>query len=242
MRALFLIFASLFIIPQAFGDDELKQYAELQALYVETTMEAISLSLTETSDFLGRNPEADEMLQHNTLAKYVDRTPGLRAIIYVNEKGDLKADSFTYPARKIKLKDREYVKQSMNSTEQKLYISKPVVGRSSGVPFVPISQPILDRNNKAYGVIAGILTPEILIKQDMLCNQCFSGVFRNDNTPLITYPSTASYKVESLNAFLDSKKNGFHEAQTNGQTLHSWVIHSEKFPLSIIVSTFMTEQ
>ncbi len=241
MRTLFLMIASLLFTHQVFANDELKQYAELQALHVETTLEVINLSLTETSDFLARNPDADELMRHNTLATYVERTPGLRAIIHIDEKGNLTTDSFTYPTRNIKLTDREYVKQAMASNQPKLYISKPVVGRSSGVPFVPISQPILDRNNNAQGAIAGILTPEILIKQDMLCTLCFSGVFRNDNQSLITYPSTASNENASLTEFLKTKKNGFHVSKTDTQFLHSWVIHSEKFPVSIIVSKFMTE-
>lgn len=242
MRTLFFSLLTLLISTVASANDELKQYAELQALHVETTLQAIDLSLQEASDFLSRNPDADEMLRHTTLGKYVERTPGLRAIIQIDKSGQLKADSFTFPVRNISLKDRAYVKNVLNSEKLFLYISSPVVGRSSGVPFVPISRAMTDRNNEPQGVVAGILTPEILIKQELLCNKCFAGVFREDLAPLVTYPSTASFSDGSLTDFLKQKQSGFHTLTKETQELQSWIIHSEKFQLSVVVSKFMTEQ
>lgn len=123
-----------------YAADDIRDYAEFQAFHAENTIQAIDLALLDASELIERNPEAEELVLHTTLAKYVERTPGLRAIISTDHTGQLKIDSFTYPAKDIDLSDREYVKTALNNAERDLYIGSPLVGRSSGAAFVPFAR------------------------------------------------------------------------------------------------------
>ncbi|WP_419799994.1 hypothetical protein [Terasakiella sp.] len=176
-----------------YAADDIRDYAEFQAFHAENTIQAIDLALLDASELIERNPEAEELVLHTTLAKYVERTPGLRAIISTDHTGQLKIDSFTYPAKDIDLSDREYVKTALNNAERDLYIGSPLVGRSSGAAFVPFARALLDSDKKSLGAIAGIIHPGFLIKQDALCPQCIVSLFNDRNEVLVSYPSNTNY-------------------------------------------------
>lgn len=225
----------------AYADDTLKKFADFQRLHVEKSIEAIDLAMLDASDFLERNPDKNELILHDTLSKYVKRTPGLRAIIVMDKNGRLKIDSFTYPARSLDLKDREYVKQSLSAKDRTLYIGQPVIGRSSGAAFIPFSRPLLDTDGNPTGVIASILSPGFLINQENVCPQCLVGVFQHGHT-LATYPSNTTYPSEYLTQIEKSDHNSLIEFTIQNQAFTAWVMKLDKYQVDITLTKMNTQK
>ena len=100
------------------------------------------IALTAVSDILERNPNTEDIIVHGALKRYADKVKGLRAIIVTDSKGFLKYDSFSFPARELDLSDRHYIKAARLATGREFIIANPVIGRTSGIPFVPVSRPI----------------------------------------------------------------------------------------------------
>lgn len=234
-----VFFLTLFFTTPGWADNHIQEYADFQAFHVEKTVQAIDLALLDSSEFVERNLSADELVLHNTLTKYVERTPGLRAIIATNEKGQLTLDSFTYPAKDISLADRSYVKAALSQTDRTLYIGSPLVGRSSGAAFVPFARPLLNANKKAIGAIAGIIHPGFLIKQDTLCPQCIVTLINERNEVLVSYPSNTDFPdtfIDRINAMEDS---GMLEGTINDHQIQTWVTILDDYKIRVSISKFL---
>lgn len=229
---------SVVAAQSTYAADDIRDYAEFQAFHAEKTIQAIDLALLDASELIERNPEAEELVLHTTLAKYVERTPGLRAIISTNRTGQLKIDSFTYPAKDIDLSDREYVKTVLNAEERDLYIGSPLVGRSSGAAFVPFARALLDSDKKALGAIAGIIHPGFLIKQDALCPQCIVSLFNDRNEVLVSYPSNTHYPGDFIEKINELNTNGELNGTINEHKIQTWVIILKKYNVRVSVSKF----
>ena len=63
------------------------------------------------------------------------------------------------PAPPINLSDREHYKVHVHSTEDKLFISKPVVGRASGQWSVQVTRRFLNSDGTFGGVVVASLNP-----------------------------------------------------------------------------------
>ena len=170
----------LFSLSAHANDKEMKLSVEFQAINAEALLRTMDLALLGAADVLERDSQANELIIHEALGRYVKRAPGLRAIIATDKNGILKHDSFRYPAANVDLKDRQYVKEALKKTEREIYIGSPKKGRTSGVAFLPMSQPIFDLDKNVVGVVAGIVTPDKLVRQSILCEACFVGIFKED--------------------------------------------------------------
>jgi hypothetical protein len=62
------------------------------------------------------------------------------------------------------LSDREHYKVHVNSNEDRLFISKPVIGRASGKWSVQISRRFLNSDGTFAGVVVASLDPEHFTK------------------------------------------------------------------------------
>ncbi|NVK18503.1 MAG: hypothetical protein HWE30_07415 [Methylocystaceae bacterium] len=241
MRLLFLFLSAFFLSNTAHADEELKEYADYQVLHVKNTIKSIDLTLLESIDFLNRNLGKEEATLHKSLLQYAERTPGLRAIIVTDTKGKLKLDSFSYPTKNINLADREYVKNATALNNQSLYIGQPVVGRSSGTAFLPFSRALLNANKESQGVIAAIMHPGFLIKQDMLCAQCFVAVFNSHQKLVVSYPTNASFPDDFI-AMLQAESQGHViKHQLNGQPVTTLKAPISDFGLTLTVSKFSNQ-
>jgi len=236
MRTLFAALSFVFFLTPAQANDDLKKYAEFQALYTEQIIKSIDQVLIEASQMLERNLDEKELILHTSLSRYVERIPGIRALITTDEKGFLWIDSFTYPARDIKLIDREYVKHALNSNTRELYIGHPVIGRSSGVSFIPLARPLLSLNKKPLGALAAILTPDTLIKRDILCKQCSVIIFGADGRKLTSYPPSLIYPENFYKKVIAQKATSIFDSKLGDTVSKSIVISFDTYGLSVVVS------
>jgi diguanylate cyclase (GGDEF)-like protein len=68
------------------------------------------------------------------------------------------------PAPAIDLSDREHYKIHVNSSEDRLFVSKPVIGRASGKWSVQVSRRFLNSDGTLAGVVVASLDPQHLTK------------------------------------------------------------------------------
>lgn len=233
------LFISAPLVP-SYGDDKLKAYADLQVMHVMSTIEGIEQALNESALYLERDPNGAQKDQHEALAKYVDRTPGLRAIIVIGADGRLKIDSFTYPAKDIDLSDRAYVKAARQMKQRALYIGTPVVGRSSGAAFIPFSTSLLSADKDNIGAMAGVIHPGFLLNQESDCARCFVGVFNDRHDLMVSYPSESSYPPAFLEQIKAQKEQGMIESEINDIKFISRVDFILPYAVKVVTSKFLT--
>jgi diguanylate cyclase (GGDEF)-like protein len=134
-----------------FEENVLRSIAEIDKalLYLRRTIE-------------NRGPSTD-------LGALLNSTDGLNDVILqlaiIDGKGILRASNVgPQPAPALDLSDREHFKVHVNSTEDKLFISKPIVGRASGQWSVQFTRRFLDHNGAFAGVVVCSLDPYHLTK------------------------------------------------------------------------------
>lgn len=241
MRALLLTLCALFLTTNVHASEELTIYANLQKSHVQDNINAIEGAIQRARHILLEDATRSEQALHSELEQIVQHTAGLRAIIYVDKEGTLNVDSFTYPARRINLSDREYVKAVAGKTTPDLYIGQPVQGRSSGVSFIPLSLSVMLDNGQSRGVVAGIVTPDALIRQDILCTHCFMGIFTTDGTKLVSYPSSTRYGPRFLADAAPHANGPAFKHQFGNQNVLSMYKTVEGFDLHIILSHLISD-
>lgn len=85
-------------------------------------------------------------------------------VAIINKNGFLETSSLTSaaPAKPLDLSDREHFRVHLNSTDDTLFISKPVLGRASGKWSVQLTRKILDSQQNLLGVVVISLDPYYL--------------------------------------------------------------------------------
>ena len=91
-------------------------------------------------------------------------------VAIIDAKGIMRASNVgPQPAPPIDLSDREHYRVHLDSNEDKLFISKPVVGRASGQWSVQFTRRFLDRNGavrRRRGGLAQSQPPDQVLRQD----------------------------------------------------------------------------
>lgn len=86
-------------------------------------------------------------------------------VAIINSSGVMRASNAgPQPAPPLDLSDREHFKVHVNSGEDRLFISKPVVGRASGKWSVQFSRRFLNPDKSFAGVVVASLDPEHFTK------------------------------------------------------------------------------
>lgn len=95
----------------------------------------------------------DEKLLHEVMHDRIRVTPQIRGIIAISPKGIVKAPGLEYPARPIRLEDRDYFKYHAKNTDLKPFFGQTILSRSDGKWLIPMTQ----RINKPDGDFGGII-------------------------------------------------------------------------------------
>src|SRR5882672_10356224 len=97
----------------------------------------------------------------NTIANTTDVLSEIIVqVAIIDSSGIMRASNVgPQPAPPLDLSDRSHYKVHVNSGEDRLFISKPVIGRASGKWSVQVTRRFLDQNGKFAGVIVASLDP-----------------------------------------------------------------------------------
>ena len=186
------IFGSTLPAKSAEGDAQVAIEARVLALNerVEGIMGEARVALVSASDHLARGMDEGEAIAHAYMKRQVLLTRGLRAILGINADGYIIADSYNSPPPGVNLAKREYF-IAAQETHADFAVYHTVIGKTSGVPFVPLGLPRKSVSGRFNGVVVGILQPDSLLGRMFPCRDCVMSVvlLDDDPKPLISRPA-----------------------------------------------------
>ncbi|AVX04300.1 hypothetical protein MXMO3_01775 [Maritalea myrionectae] len=176
---------------------------------------------------------------HAYLNRIKAQLPEARAVLVLGADGMLLHDSFSFPALELDLSQRVYFKEAVARRGARLYVGTAKIGKSSGVPFIPVAKAIYDGPD-LVGVVTLIITPARLLQQSRWddCLYCYVEILRADGQTLTSYPSNAERPEDFLMSLdlqnasvMGFKRMMFHELPTKT----SW-IKNKDYPLITVYS------
>jgi hypothetical protein len=182
------------VVPQELMR-EVRTTVALNRLSAERVLLAIDHAL-DTAGYALKITNNDRVI-HEEFREIAERLPGVRAVIAINGLGNLAVDSYTYPTPTLHLGDREYVIAARSRLG--LHIGATQKGRTSGVPFLPVSKQVGDY------VIAAIVSPHFLIHEEGRCFDCVSALMREDGSIIASFPPAADIPNHVLSLPLINK-------------------------------------
>jgi hypothetical protein len=165
---------------QALADSTGRRISQIQSLFVAI----------ET--LLSNNLNDDEV--HRALNRMIKGIPFVRAFIIIGENGTLAYDSSVLPAASMDLSDRLYFQQTVKSPLHDLWVAPPISGRSSSLPFIPMTSRI-HASGKDWVVVA-IVIPDQLIDPAFRCPACAVILLDGQGNLLASAP--AGYQIPSI--------------------------------------------
>ncbi|MFC4236267.1 hypothetical protein ACFOY8_13705 [Thalassospira xianhensis] len=196
--------------------------------------------LRRSADLLRDRRGMSEIVVQATLAKYADDASGVRAILFIDDKGILQIDSTRYPADKLNLSDRDYFIDALGHHTDQVRVGAPVTGQQSGVPFLPVTTKVASSNGNVMGVLIAVMTPDVLVSLSKTCEFCFISVFTQDGSPLITVPSQIVLPSDFFEHLgVTDELTGTAETRLKTYPAQTVWRKSTEFPI-IVTSSFVT--
>ncbi|WOF74597.1 hypothetical protein QMT40_002251 [Parvibaculaceae bacterium PLY_AMNH_Bact1] len=204
--------------------------------------ESLATSISFAFDYLTTfvsEAHPPDYLTHAELKATTDRLDGVRSILVVSEDGAIRHDAFSFPAPKINVAERQYFQQAMLNPG--LVVGERVVGRTSGVPFIPVSiyKPALN------GVLTAIVDPRKLRDSLDWCRNisasCGGAIVNTDGAIVTASPARAPIHKE-VSKILVSKpewQGTFIYERPNFRMLVAFR-KSERFPIIVWASQTLT--
>lgn len=197
-RVLFFVFGFLSCIsvgrvgfadsPRGFTKSEIKTNTSLLDYHTSLILGKTNIALLGLAEIIKRQDLAEEEA-HALFGKTVGYLSGVRAIIFIAADGALKFDSFSFPVPKVNLSGRSYFKKAKRVDETQLIIEKPVKGKTSKIPFLPIAKSVW-KKDELLGVLTAVITPSALVANDAFnnCLHCVSLVTDLEGNIISSYP------------------------------------------------------
>ncbi|HYD98332.1 MAG TPA: ATP-binding protein [Alphaproteobacteria bacterium] len=135
----------------------------------------------------------NDLRAHNLLAAQVQRLPQARSLIVTDGAGRIILDSSTTAPPPLDLSDRDYVAAHM-AAEIGLHVGRPVKGRTSGRPFIPVSM-ALRQGGRLLAVIVAVVEPDYFSAFYRSLDIGAGGavaLYRADGTRLVRSPETGA--------------------------------------------------
>lgn len=194
-RVLFFVFGLLFCVksgladsPRGFTKSEIKINTQLLDYHTSSMLGKTNIALLGLAEIIKRQ-DLEEQEAHDLFGKTVGYLSGVRAIIFIAANGALKFDSFSYPVPKVNLSKRSYFKKASAIDEDQLIIEKPVKGKTSKIPFLPIAKSVW-KEDTLLGVLTAVITPSALVANNAFnnCLHCVSLVADLEGNIISSYP------------------------------------------------------
>lgn len=205
---------------------------------VESLATSISFAFDYLTTFMSEAHPPD-FLTHAELKATTDRLDGVRSILVVGKDGTIRHDAFSFPAPNINVGERQYFQQAM--TSHGLILGERVIGRTSGVPFIPVStyKPALN------GVLTAIVDPRKLRDSLDWCRDVSAscrGAIVNTNGGIVTASPARAPIHEDVRQILVAKperQGTFIYERPNFRMLVAFR-KSERFPITVWASQTLT--
>ena len=228
------LFVGAMLVSTPILSNSVDHQAVLVDQHISSTMQNAELATYAIAE-LFKKRELDGWAMHHHLKGYLEHLPEVRAITIVNEKGDLVHDSFMFPFWPKNLADREYFEEAKERRGKSIYIGRVLKGRTSGLPFLPVSRAIFE-DDKFLGVVTMIITPNELLTHGQWtnCKHCYLEVMRADYSLLAQHPAGVDrpegyiddIRLDDNSAYGQVGGVRFHEIKANV----SW-IRNKDYPL-----------
>lgn len=204
---------------------EVRTYTLINQLTAERVLIGVDYALDNVG-YVARTGKNSRVI-HEHINKLSSRLEGVRAIIVLSEKGLLIHDSFRYPAKVIDLSDRDYFQQSRETSA--VVIGDAAIGRTSGVPFIPVAKKVGDVT------VVAIVSPHLLISSQTQCVSCVSAILRPDGSVLASFPPAAQIPPNVLSLpVLNKSEEGIDRANfLHSDTAIAWK-QSALYPLIVL--------
>ena len=214
----------------------LEQYVEMVILGIDNTLRQLR------SAYLANHGQFDNIAKE-TLQNL---PPGMVQFVTIfGADGDLLYSS-NDTAERINFKDREHFSAHVESSDDQLFISQPIVGRIAGVPLIQMTRPIRGKGGELIGVIGLPLRPDFVARQldglhiekeDLLAIVRLDGSFVSRSRNL---DEALKMKVPADRPYLLAKpgeRGLFHSVSTvdKKQLAFSWA-RMERWPLAVAVA------
>lgn len=186
------------------------------ASYTAGVMSQIDLALLAAEDVVQRE-NSELVVQTAALRRYVDRVPGMRAILYIDKSGQLLLDTFNYPPPKLDLGSRSYFEKA-NRRPKTLIVDAVVKGGTSSLPFVPIARQVANSKGP-MGVATGVMNPGALMAPYDICGRCVVLIVNREGEVLASNPPASLVQGLTSQLVLTSRSGtgkgviGGYEAQ-----------------------------
>ena len=245
-----LLFSTLLVFGQLVGSSAVTNanHSSLSALETETNRAAdqalkqteslatsISFAFDYLATFLGEAGPPPLVIQAELQAT-TERIDGARSILVVARDGMLLHDAFAYPAPRVNLANRDYIQNALNKPG--LQFGEAVVGRTSGVPFAPLSvfKPSLD------AVFTAIIDPRKLREPLNWCmSLCGGAILTNTGSVIAASPPETVLPEELISKVLEYEENeGLFRYERASFSVLVAFRKSERFPIIVITSRAIT--
>ena len=171
------------------SDNEIRIQARLLNVYSEAVLDRTKIGLISLSNILQRS-NLSQKEGHELFGQLVKELDGIRAIIFIQSDGKLLYDSFSYPTPDVNLKERKYFIETMASSTDRLLIGKQIKGKTSSIPFLPVTMRV-NKDNQFFGVLTAIVTPSVLVSSGspQHCLHCISLLTDLEGNIIADHPS-----------------------------------------------------
>lgn len=199
---------------------------------------SISFAFDYLTTFISEAHPPD-YLTHAELKATTDRINGVRSILLVGTDGNVRHDAFSFPPPQINVAERQYFQNALAASG--LVFGEGVIGRTSGVPFIPIST----YKTALNGVLTAIVDPRKLRDSLDWCRgtsaSCGGAITTADGKIVTASPAKAPIH-EEVSRILVSKteRSGtFVYERPNFRMLVAFR-KSERFPITVWASQTLT--
>jgi diguanylate cyclase (GGDEF)-like protein/PAS domain S-box-containing protein len=171
-------------------------------------------------------------------------------ISVINAQGYLSYNSLGMPDAPLYLGDREHFLVPMQGEQDRLFVSRPTLGRVSGKWSIQLSRPIL-KNAKRVGVAVASVDPDYVVKfygQAGLGNSGAARMVRDTGEIMARSSAQAQYigKVVQTSPYTDPgapQQGSFRRlAQTDGVDRLSSYYHLPQYGLTVVIGPGIDER
>ncbi len=201
VRTILVLICFFALTQKAKAVDNLVLSAAYQSVHAEGLLRSVDIALVGIANLFSQedNHRVDDLIIHESLNRHIKRVPGMRVVLVTDEKGFLQHDSFRYPAQKIDLSKRPYLRQVKTHGPKELLIGKPFKSKFVNFSSLPISRPFFSKHNEFKGSVTALMIPDQLFKRDIMCKYCYAALYTADGTEVTTYPALASLTLPKMN-------------------------------------------